>query len=267
MIFDPASVCLGKKLGVVGDPRTFHLRALLDTAALPSAPANWRYAHALREVPMFANDRYGCCTCASNGHRIVAQEFATRQREVAVTDGDVLDVYAAVTGFDYSRPETDNGAYMLDVANYMRRVGMGREKDGTAHTVEAFVKVDHSNHAEVKAACNIFGGVWLGVWLPRSAQAQTGPTLQWDAPSDAAKLVGEYEPGSWGGHAIEVTAYNERAAMAYTWGREQYMTWDFWRACVDECYAEISEDWFRKGGTTPRGFRVEQLRSWLGELR
>jgi hypothetical protein len=30
--FDPASVALGKKLGVVEDPRTFHLRSLLDTA-------------------------------------------------------------------------------------------------------------------------------------------------------------------------------------------------------------------------------------------
>jgi hypothetical protein len=264
--FDPASVCLGKKLGVVEDPRTFHLRTLLDTAALPSVPATWRYAGSLHEVPMFANDRYGCCTLASNGHRIVAQEFSTRQRDFPITDAEVLAAYSAVTGFDPRRPETDNGAYMLDVANYMRTVGLGREKDGSRHTVEAFVKIDHGNHAEVKAACNLFGGVWIGVWLPRSAQAQTGPNRAWDAPLDTAALVGDYEPGSWGGHAIEVVGYSARGLLAYTWSREQFMSWAFWGAYVDEAYAFIDEDWFRKGGTTPRGFRADQLRAWLSEL-
>jgi hypothetical protein len=264
--FDPASVALGKKLGVVEDPRTFHLRSLLDTAVLPTVPANWRYAHALREVPMFANDRYGCCTCASHGHRIIAQEFATRQRDIYLTESDVLAAYSAVTGFDEATGANDNGAYMLDVANYMRRTGMGHEKDGSPHTIEAFVKIDHRNHAEVKAACNIFGGVWIGVWLPNSAAPQTGPNEAWDIPA-GQPLTGDFEPGSWGGHAIEGIGYNRIGVQVYTWGKEQFLTWAFWDACVDEAYAMIDEDWFRSGGTTPRGFKAEQLRSWLKELK
>lgn len=263
--FDPTQVALGKKLGVVRDPRTFRLGALLELpAVLPSVPSSWRYAHALRTVPMFANDRYGCCTCASHGHRIKAQEFSAQQREAPVTDADVLKAYSDVTGFDPARPETDNGAYMLDVANYMRRTGMGREKDGTRHTIDAFVKVDHANHPEVKTACNLFGGVWVGVWLPISAQAQTGPDKAWDVVQTGVPAE-DTQPGSWGGHAIQVTGYNSRGLQAYTWGREQRLTWGFWDAYVDEAYAFVDEDWFR-GGKTARGFNTAQLQAWLSNL-
>jgi hypothetical protein len=264
MAFDPSSVALGKKLGVVDDPRTFHLRTLLEPVDLPAVPRAWRMAADIREVPMFANDRYGDCTLASHGHRIVAQEFSSRQREVTLTDTDALEAYSAVTGFRRNDPATDNGAYMLDVANYMRRVGMGREKDGSRHTVDAFVKVDHTNRQEVKTACVLFGGVWTGVWLPETAQQQTGPRLTWDVV--AGPLTGPAEGGSWGGHAIHCPGFNYGELDLWTWGQEQRMTWAFWDAYVDESYALISEDWFRRGGTTPRGFRIDQLRSWLSEL-
>jgi len=257
---------LGKKLGVVEDPRTFKLTDLLDQRTLPKVPTHWRYAHDLHRVPMFGNDQYGCCTFASHGHRIVAQEFSTRQRESPVTTADVLEGYAKVTGFRADDPSTDNGAYMLDVANYMRRTGIGMEKDGSRHTISAFVKVDHNDSQEVKTAINLFGGVWVGVALPLSAQEQTGPDKRWTAAPGGAKYD-DSEPGSWGGHAIEVTAYNSEVLMAYTWGREQYMTWGFWNIYVDECYALISEDWFRSGGTTPAGFKLDQLQGWLSELR
>lgn len=265
MTFDPASVKLGKKLGVVDDPRTFKLSPLLDLQAIPAIPTNWRYAHALRTVPMFANDAFGDCTFARHGHRITAQEFVTQQREAPVGTQDVLAGYSAVTGFRADDPSTDNGAYMLDVENYMRRVGIGREKDGTRHTISAFVKVDHTNHAQVRAAINLFGGVGIGVWLPMSAQAQTDPDLEWAGP-DHGEWVGPYEPGSWGGHALEGIGFNRRGVETYTWGREQFMTWDFWDHCVDECYAEISEDWFRRGGKTVRGFDALTLNGWLSEL-
>jgi hypothetical protein len=263
-MIDPTTVKLGKKLGVVNDPRTFHLRTLLTPDDLPRIPTHWRMARALRDMPMFANDRYGCCTLASQGHRIVGQEHASRQHEVTPTDADILEAYSAVTGFNPLDPGTDNGAYMLDVANYMRRTGIGREKDGTRHTIDAFVKVDHLNQREVETACNLFGGVWVGVWLPNSAKAQTHPQGWWDV--SAAGLQGDGAPGSWGGHAITVNGYGVGGPTAWTWGAEQRMTWHFWNAYVDEAWAIVSEDWLRRSGTTVRGFDAEQLRAWLAEL-
>src|ERR1044072_3179485 len=259
-VVKPQDVKLGKKLGVVKDRRTIQLGPLLDAASLPKIPATWRFAKSLHYVPMFGNDRYGDCTFASHGHRIVAQELSTSQREKMVTESDVLKGYADVTGFDPNRPETDNGAYMLDVANYMRRTGIGREKDGSAHTISAFALVDHTNLDEVKKACVLFGGVWCGAALPLSAQSQTGPGLTWDISGRNNR------PGSWGGHAFTMIGYDTHGGLVYTWGNEQKFTWEWWLKYVDEVYALISEDWFRKSGTTSRGFNVAQLQQYLSEL-
>jgi hypothetical protein len=64
------------------------------------------------------------------GHGIAVHENSARQRESALSDSDVLAVYAAVSGFDISTGNNDNGAYLIDVLRYMRTRGMGRQKDG-----------------------------------------------------------------------------------------------------------------------------------------
>src|SRR5688500_16180072 len=135
---DPSKVKLGKKLGRVEDPRSFKLATFLRRS-LPTPPSRSTVGGTAVSYPMFANDRYGCCTFASQGHRVIAQERSARQTEIRVGDEDVLAGYAAVTGFDRNRPETDNGAYMLDVLNYMRHHGIGREKDGTPHVIAGYV--------------------------------------------------------------------------------------------------------------------------------
>lgn len=252
---------LGKKLGHVEDPRTFRLANFL-TAGLPSAPFDYQLGRGF-DVPMFGNDRYGDCTCASQAHRIMVQERnAQQKRELQVTTADVLEVYSAVTGFDPNRPETDNGAYMLDVLNYLRRVGLGRERDGSRHQITAYVKVDHRNTTEIRQAIALFGGVYVGIWLPLSAQRQ--PLMGWDLPEGGP--VKDGEPGSWGGHAVYVNGYDRRGLDFYTWSEPAHMTWDFQSFYVDEMYAIVSEDFLHASGKTSRGFDTNKLLGYLKEL-
>jgi hypothetical protein len=261
----PTNGKLGKKLGKVLDPRTFQLREFLPRTAISEIkiPKAWRIGGLRHEVPMFANDDYGCCTLASTGHGIIVQEAAVGQRtEIKLTDVDILAAYSAITGFDPNRPETDNGAYMLDVANYRRKVGIGKEKDGTTHTVEAFIEVNRADLAQVRAGTVLFGGLWLGVWLPNSAKHQT----VWDVPPEGPH--GEGEPGSWGGHAVQAVGYDANQVTIYTWGREQQLTWNFFNAYVDEAYVFVTEDYLRRGSkTTPRGFDVTRLEGYLAEIK
>jgi hypothetical protein len=245
---------LGKKLGVVKDPRTISAHRLLTTS---KAPPEHRVAHNLRTVPVFANDTYGDCTFASQGHRIEAQENSSRQREIELTDADVIDGYSAVTGFQPDDPSTDNGAYELDVLNYMRKVGIGREKDGSRHTIGAFAAVDWRSYMNFKIAHYVFGGLKVCAGLPIAAQSQK----VWDVTSGL-----DGEPGSWGGHSMYCVGYDDQGITVYTWGREKRATWAWVDTYVDECYAVISEDYFRRGGLTPQGFSLEKLTRQLEDI-
>lgn len=251
---------LGKKLGVVQDPRTFKLKRFLDDEVLPTPPKSSRIAHNTYEFPMFANDTYGDCTCAAHGHRVVIQERSSSQsRKVTLTNEDILAAYSAVTGFDRNRPETDNGAYMLDVLNHMRHVGIGREADGTPHTITAFAKVNHRDLAEVKLAHWMFGGLYVGAALPNSAATEMYSGLNWSATTDS--------PGGWGGHAMHTRGYDAKGVEFITWGSVQKATWDWFTKYVDECYVVISEDFFKsKSGKTPQGFKLDALNRALERL-
>jgi hypothetical protein len=251
---------LGKKLGRVEDPRTLQVNSIVSLAAL-TIPKSWGIGHGHPTIPMFANDRYGDCTFASSGHRIITQERAARQgTETQLTDDDIIKGYAAVTGFDPATGANDNGAYMLDVANYLRKTGLGKQRDGSPHTVAAFAEVARREEW-ARAAAVVFGGLWLGVWLPISAQSQE----VWDVPADGP--TGDGQPGSWGGHAIYASGYDAGGLWFYTWGELRKMTWHFFKVYCDEAFVFISQDYlYRARQTTPRGFSVSALEDYLKEL-
>ena len=253
---------LGKKPGVVVDPRTIQLKKLLGKG-LPMPPAQ-SYVGKDEPIRMYGNDRYGSCTCTAHGHRIDVHEKASRQLEIQLTTEDVLKAYSDVTGFDPERPETDNGAYMLDVLNYQRRTGMGREADGSRHHIGAFAQIDllRADPLHWKRASWMFGGLNIGAWLPISA------AYQLDAGKSYWRVTeGEdAEPGSWGGHAMHLVGYSEGSAVLATWGQRIRATWEWLRKYCDEAYVVISEDLMKSSGATPQGFRLPALYDALEDL-
>lgn len=257
-----AEVKLGKRLGVINDPRTLTLRPLLEGGVLPSPPPSSELGRN-KSVPMFLNDKAGDCTFVTHGHRIRLQEAAAGQRrEQPITDEDVIGAYAALTGYNPATGENDNGAYMLDVLNYMRTVGLGRQRDGTPHTIAAYVRINHRDEAEVRVASWLFGGLAAGIWLPWSARTQD--LRSWDVPLTGP--TGDGAPGSWGGHSVYTTGYGRKGVTFKTWGADAAMTWRFWQTYVDEAYAVISDDFLHQSGKTRHGFAVAQLQAFLSQL-
>ncbi len=249
---------LGKRLGVVNDPRQLHLRQFLPGGP-PVPPARTEIGGTVVDWPMLGNDLYGDCTFAAEGHRIIGQEKAARQHEVQVDDQDVLAGYASLTGFDPQDSSTDHGAYLLDVLNFMRTTGIGREADNTRHTIAAYVKVNHASPFEMKAANWMFGGLIVGVAMPRTAQGQH----DWDVDPNGGADAG---PGSWGGHAVFSQGYGPRGLRVVSWGEKRIATWEFVARYVDECYAAVSEDWLRPSGQSPHGLDVDALNAALQNL-
>ena len=71
-------------------------------------------------------------------------------------------------------------------------------------------------------------------------------------------LDGPDAPGSWGGHAVNVVAYDDAGLTVVTWGALQRLTWAFWQRYCDEAWAIISPD-FLAGGRSPQGFDLPAL--------
>ena len=123
------------------------------------------------------------------------------------------------------------------------------------HKLIAFVDPPVANLDLIRQAINLFGGVYVGVSLPLTAQTQD----IWDVvPGNGANA----KAGSWGGHAVFVPKYDATSFTCITWGALKTMTLDFWNAYVDEAHALLSQDWIDSKGS-PSGFKLEQLQSDL----
>ena len=101
--------------------------------------------------------------------------------------------------------------------------------------------------------------------LPVSAQSQVQNHQPWSVPPGGT--TGDGKPGSWGGHAVPVVAYDSRGVTCVTWGALQSMTWSFWEAYCEEAYALLSNDYLSGKKTTPQGFGLQQLQADLQDLK
>ena len=258
---DPLKLKLGKH-PARHDPRTL-LLAAYTTPALPAPPASLNLAQKVKDPwEMMDNDQIGDCTCAAAGHLMMEWTACAQSKIFTPPDEQIVAAYSAITGYNPQTGANDNGANELDVLNYWRQQGIA------GHQIQAFMALEPSNHTHVMDAVWIFGGCYIGLNLPKSAQAQTSNKQIWSVPPSGAG--GDGAPGSWGGHAVPVVAYDSRSLTVVTWGALQSMTWGFWAAYCDEAYAIISPDFLKqKNGqmVAPNGFNLQQLQEDLADLK
>lgn len=245
---DHSNMKLGK-LQPKFDDRTFKLSNYITPSALPSIPKSYRYAKDIKQWGMMNNDTIGCCTIAAAGH--AQMEWTDDNGSLfRPTDGQIIEAYSAITGYDPKTGENDNGAVLLDVLNYWR-------KDGIAgHNIEAYASIEPSNHTQVKQGIYLFGGAYVGVALPISAQTQS----IWRVVSGSGS-----KPNSWGGHCLFVVGFSVSYISFISWGKLMKMTWGFWNKYVDESFAVLSTDFISKS-TAPNGFNLLQLQADLKAL-
>jgi hypothetical protein len=258
---DPLKLKLGKQTPR-RDPRTL-MFASYTTPALPAPPASLNLAAKVK-VPwgMMDNAQIGDCTCAAAGHLIMEWTANAQAKIFTPSDQQIVDAYSAITGYNPVTGANDNGAVELDVLNYWRQNGIA------GHKIQAFVALEASNHTHIMDGLWIFGGCYIGLSLPKTAQAQTQNHRPWSVTSIGT--TGDGAPGSWGGHAVPVVAYDSRSLTVVTWGALQSMTWGFWAAYCDEAYAILSPDYLdQKAGQTvaPNGFNLAQLQEDLADLK
>jgi hypothetical protein len=76
------------------------------------------------------------------------------------------------------------------------------------------------------------------------------------------------DPGSWGGHAVYLVAYDQNTLTCITWGQLKKMTWAWFDKYCSEAYALVSKDWVKASGLAPSGFDLvtleEDLKAVIG---
>jgi hypothetical protein len=246
----PSVFRLGK-LPVKRDPRTLQLANYLRPEALPPAPPSIQWGDKVPKWALFANDRVGDCTCAAAGHLIMDWTANDSPKMVTPSDKEILATYSAITGYDPKTGANDTGAYALDVLNHWRKKGVAKRK------ILAYAALEPGNQGHVKDALYLFGGCYLGLSLPITAQGQK----VWSVPPGGAQ--GEGMPGSWGGHAVSIVGYDPRGLSVVTWGAVKHMTWGFMDAYCDEAYAVLSGDWTGADRRAPNGVDLKALREDL----
>lgn len=232
------------------DPRTLRLARYLNKGALPPAPSACDWVSGVGTAwPMYGNDRLADCTIAAAAHMVQAWSNASGKM-VTPAEKTVEDAYWA-TG------SQDDGRIEVSVLAYWRRHGIGSH-----HRIGAFASVDVGDLDEVRAAIWLFGGVYAGLALPQTAQAQK----VWDVVPHAGARG---RPGTWGGHAVPYLAYDGANGTStftcVTWGAPLTLTGAFHLAYCDEAYAVIGREWL-EGGDSPNGFNKAALLADLAAL-
>lgn len=181
---DHSKMKLGKSLPV-HDPRTLLLANYL-TPALPPAPAQYDYAANIGATAwgMMANDKIGDCTCAAAGHLIM--EWTDDNNALFTPpDQDIINAYAAITGYNPVTGANDNGANETDVLNYWRKTGIA------AHQIMAYAALEPQNHNHIMQSVFLFGGCYIGLALPVTAQTQN----VWSVPREGPKEKAQQDHG------------------------------------------------------------------------
>lgn len=234
------------------DPRTLRFASYAPLDRLPAPPPARNWGRTMpRAWGMMRNDQLGCCTVSAAAH-LIQTWTAQNNRLITPSDGSVVAAYSAITGYSPDKPGTDAGANMLDVLKFWRTTGIDR------HRITAFAAVDR-DPTHLKIATNLFGGLYVGAQLPLSAKRQSG----WIVP---AVPSADDRGGSWGGHAMELVAYDRSGVTFVTWGREQKASWAWVAAYVDEAFACISPEWIDENARAPSGFELDDLLADLSRL-
>lgn len=215
------------------------------------------------QFPMYGNDKIGDCTFAGLGHLFGAWTKYAQPMEVIFTDQVILRAYSAVSGYDPTTGTNDSGCTLEEVLRFGRvtglvdRAGMNTISPRAAplqlHKLDAYAEIRDLSVAGLSRALSVFGGVYVAVDFPQSAQDQFHAGLPWTV-----------NPGSpiLGGHCITLQRVHPGMDMLgfTTWGAMQPANRAWVHSYVTEAWAAYSADFINPAtGLSPSGLDATRL--------
>ena len=247
---DHSMMKLGRK-AIKTDSRTLAMANYL-TPGLPPPPPAVDWTKGITSWGMMLNDKLGDCTIAGAAHAVQVWSANTGS-EITVPDDTIQSYYQQWDGYVPGDPNTDNGGVELDVLNAWKKQGFA------GRNLLAFADAKASNLTEIRQSIAMFGGVYIGLGLPLTAQDQD----VWDVVTPGGAKA---KPRSWGGHCVFVPKYDEHSFTCITWGQLKTMTVAFWKKYCDEAHTLLSQVWLTDKGS-PAGFEQSQLEADLKAIK
>ena len=233
------------------DTRTLRLGNYLGTLTAPPQAVCWS-----KNVPqygMLMNDQLGDCTIAGALHlrQVLA---AAAGNPWTPTDAEALQAYEQIDGYVQGNSSTDNGGILLNVLNAWKQNGIA------GHTILGFASVNVQDFTEVMQAIALFGGLYTGKLLPKSAQTE-----------DVWHDISPNDGGVWGGHCTPDTDYDQGTVDGstattlglITWGAVKEETLAFFQRYTDEAYVVIDPVFIEATGLSASGVNLAQLQADL----
>jgi hypothetical protein len=182
-------------------------------------------------LKMWGNDQWGNCVKVAQCNEIERLERLEQRKTLPLTEDDVVAAYKAETGARSPGDPNDTGLVMLDNNRLWRKVGFPFQS--RRYTICAFGELDPSDHDQLRAGVFLLHGVQFGFALPRATQDMTDT---WDYRGQTGP---EWQPGSWGGHAVFTKAYDTSGMQVCSWGQHIHVTNAFIDRYCDEAWAVV----------------------------
>lgn len=219
----PVDVALGKNEHVA-DPKTLKLA----TFFLPDISIPPSFGVDVGKLPfptnMWGNDEYGDCVFACRANQQLRFERVEQRRTIPMTDQLVIDEYLKRTHGQ------DVGYVMLYANREWRKEGW---KIGIRnYNIFAYGELEPHDHKQLRTALYLLNGIQFGLALPVAVQGKSA----WNYNGETG---GDWEPGSWGGHAVYVTGYDAHGMTILTWGYKVKLNWAFIDKYCDEAWAIV----------------------------
>lgn len=244
------------KLPAKSSRKALHFGDLVKAKAVDVLPKATNFWRKRKPFPLrtFGNTEFGNCTRAKQAVAAMRMERLETKRTPEITDEEVIRVYREMSDRLYGGG--DNGAYETDALSCWRNPEYTfRDTKGNPLTIEAYLRVNHTDVNEIKRALWLQPSHQLAVCfnLPL-AWSKIRPPQIWDIPV-GQPLIGEWMPGSWGGHSMDAVDWDEKGLwVAHTWGiPNQLISWNAVAGFCDETHWFVdSLDNWRKNTGVPR---------------
>lgn len=184
------------------------------TGKLPPPPPTMEVpkAHYLID----GNDQYGDCTIAGVSHLISAWDAEVKQKDAVPMEKQVVDEYFRLSG------GVDSGLNEADVLKTWHTKGLFGAK------IAGYAPVNPTSLLQLHQSVAFYGGCYLGIECPLSAQEQFSNGEMWT-----------YVPGSpiEGGHCVAALGYGPHGGLhCATWGGIAVLSAGFLAHFLDEAW-------------------------------